>query len=42
MTGYLLDRYDREEAWQHSMIFTGSVEPRRIRCKDVGASAATQ
>lgn len=42
ITPYLLDRYDREEAWQHSMIFTGSVEPRRISCKDVGAAAAAQ
>lgn len=40
ITPYLLDRYDRKEAWEHSMIFTGSSEPRPMSCKDVAATAA--
>lgn len=38
ITPYLLDRYDRKEAWEHSMVFTGSPEPRQMSCKDAGGA----
>lgn len=36
ITPYLLERYDHKDAWAHSMVFTGSSEPRKLSCKDLG------
>jgi len=41
ITPYLLERYDRKEAWEHSMVFTGSPEPRRMSCKELGGPSGS-